>query len=458
MDENLNQDPQNEIVEEAPRSFPIKKVISLVVGLIVILIIILIVVFVVIPRISPKKQENVTLKYWLAWEDPAPYKAIADEFTRKNPHIKVEVEKQDIKNLGKYIDRLKKRSDIGTGPDLYRFHNAWVTELIGLSLILPLPQDVVSATELDSKFYPVVKNDLQVNGAYYGVPLQFDTLALFVNTQIFKENGIETYPSTWEDLYPLALKLTVADENGKITTSGIALGTYDNVSHAPDIVSLLLTQSGANPRKLNGEQQSSTDAFVFYTSFVNREGAVWDSTMENSTLAFAKGNVAMFLGYSWNIFEIKAINPELQFAILPAPYVAGGQPSTIASYWVEGVSSKSKHPAEAFEFLKFLGSRQNMEKLYAQEAKTRLFGELYPRTDMADLLKSNTLIYPFVSQGKNAVSTIFSSNTYDDAMVDQLNTYMGDAIRAITNDGTSPQTAVDTLSQGVAEVIGKYAK
>ena len=77
---------------------------------------------------------------------------------------------------------------------------------------------------------------------------------------------------------------------------------------------------------------------------------------------------------------------------------------------------------------------------------------------MADLLKSNTLIYPFVSQGKNAVSTIFSSNTYDDAMVVQLNTYMGDAIRAITNDGTSPQTAVDTLSQGVAEVIGKYAK
>ena len=75
---------------------------------------------------------------------------------------------------------------------------------------------------------------------------------------------------------------------------------------------------------------------------------------------------------------------------------------------------------------------------------------------MAELLKSNEKVYPFVQQGPTAVSTMFSSDTYDGAMVDQLNTYMKDAINSIVNDGTSPQTAVGTLGTGVSQVLTKY--
>lgn len=456
MDENINQQtPQEEVYQEPSSSFPVKKIASFAAGLIVIVVILLLVIFVVVPRISPKKEEKVTLQYWTAFEDKAPLVAAAAEFTRLNPNIKVEVEKQDIKSLGKYIDRLDTRMKNGTGPDIFRYHNSWITELNSLALLLPLPEEVIRVTELDKKFYPTVERDLKVKGAYYGAPIHFDTLSLFVNTELFKQAGISTYPTTWEDLYPLAISLTVPEGPGKIKTSGMAIGTFDNVSHAPDIMSLLLLQNGAKLTDLAGSGTSATQAFDFYTSFVKQ--TVWNDSMENSTLAFAKGNVAMYLGYSWDIFQIKAINPDLQFAVLPAPYVTGGKNLTVASYWVEGVSSKSRYPAQSFEFLKFLASRSTMESLYSQESKTRLFGELYPRSDMAELLEENTLIAPFVAQGKNAVSTIFSANTYDDAMIDSLNSYLGDAIRSINNDNTSSETAVETLSAGVAQIFGRYA-
>lgn len=457
MDENINQMPQ-ETPALAPSGFPLKKILSLLIGLIVFIGLIAVFIVFVLPRFTSKSNQNVTLTYWDIWEDTAPLTAIASEFTRQNPRIKIVIEKQDIKTLGKYIDRLSTRMQNKTGPDIFRFHNSWMTELTGAKpLLLPLPQEVVKAVELDSKFYPVVAGDLRKSGAYYGVPIHFDTLALFYNTQLFRDNGVSSPPSTWEDFYPDALKLTVKDAaSNKITTAGAALGTYDNIAHASDIISLLMIQNGADVKNISGTAKESSDALDFYTSFAKGDSKVWDDTLDNSKLAFAKGNLAMYVGYSWDIFEIKAINPNLAFAVVPVPHEQDRN-NTIASYWAEGVSAKSAHPKEAFEFLKFLASKENMEKLYSAEAATRLFGELYPRSDMADLLKDNTLAYPFVQQGKDAKSTIFSSDTYDSGMVDALNVYLGNAIRSILNDGSSPQSAVDTLSQGVAQKLSQYA-
>lgn len=418
----------------------------------------------IVPRIFPKKAENVTLRYWLLWEDPAPYRALADEFTQKNPNIKVIFEKQDIKTVGKYIERLRARTGSANGPDLFRFHNSWLTEMRDLLAILP--DDVVRALELNkgegkaSTYYPVTASDLNIDGAYYGAPISFDTLALFTNTQLFRNQGIAAYPDTWDDLVTAARSLTVVDSTTqKITTSGIALGTYDNITHAPDIISLLMVQNGADVTNLTGPtKKNAYQALEFYTSFAKGDQKMWDDTLENSTLAFAKGNVAMYIGYSWDIFQIKAINPELQFAVVPVPQVPDGREATIASYWVEGVAKKSKNQKAALEFLKYLASKSAMEKIYTQQSKARLFGELYPRSDMAILLKNNSIVYPFVQQGPVAASTIFSSDTHDEMLVDGLNKYLADAVRSIVNQDNSPESAIETLGKGFTQLVNQYAK
>ena len=135
-----------------------------------------------------------------------------------------------------------------------------------------------------------------------------------------------------------------------------------------------------------------------------------------------------------------------------------GRKEDVASYWVEGVSNKTKFSKEAFKFIEYLSKPQTLQKLYSLQSKTRQFGVLYPRRDMATLLNSNTLVYPFIQQGDDAQSTIFASDTFDEAMNDNLNTYLGNAINTVVNQNSSADTAIETLANGVTQVLQQYAR
>ena len=151
---------------------------------------------------------------------------------------------------------------------------------------------------------------------------------------------------------------------------------------------------------------------------------------------------------------MKTANADLNFEVHPVTRLPG-RSMTIASYWAEGVSAKSKHQKEAMEFLAFLAKRQTQQKLFTEASKTRLFGEPYSRLDLAESLKNNTYLYPFVSQAKNAKSSFFAGDTYDNGLNSQMNTYLGNAVRSVTSN-TSAESAVETLSQGVAQVLQQY--
>lgn len=427
----------------------VKKIAKLLIGLFVVILVFMFVFTVVIPILT-KSSNKTTLTYWGLWEDSNVMQGIISDFERQNPNVVIDYSKQDIKQ---YRERLVTRIGNGNGPDIFRFHNSWVSMLSGS--LLALPSDTISKDGFNQDFYPVVQKDLVKNGAIYGIPLEIDTLSLFINNQLFKSAGLQP-PTNWDDLVNDARVMTVKDKDSKIKTAGAALGTYSNVSHAPDIISLLLAQNGVDLNSLQNASDRAVSALTFYTSFAADQNNVWDSTLDPSIVVFSRGDLAMYFGYSWDYFAIKQANPNLSFQIVPVPQLSDHH-VTMASYWVEGVSSRSKHPKEALAFMKFLASKSTEEKLYADEAKVRGFGEPYARVDLADTLKTNTIIYPAVYQGPDATSSFFVDNTYDAGLNQQSNTYLGNAINSILS-GTSPQSAFDTLSQGVSQVLQKYGQ
>ena len=442
--------PPEAPINNSSSSFPLMKIVKLLIGLLAVVFLGIIIFAVIIPALTKNNNQKITLTYWGLWEDSRTMQSVISDFQRQYPNITIDYSKQDIKQ---YRERLVTRINNGNGPDVFRFHNTWYPMLSGV--LLPLPSDTISKSDFTQWFYPVAQKDLIKNGAIYGIPLHIDTLGLYVNLDSFQAAGLKP-PTNWNDFINDSKTLTVKDANGKIKTAGAALGTFDNVNHAPDILSLLFVQNGVDINNISSSSQKVTDALNFYSSFALGNDNVWDSTLDSSLLAFTKGNLAMYFGYSWDYFAIKAANPNLNFQVAPVPQLPNNSVN-LASYWAEGVSVKSKHQKEALLFMKFLADKNTEDKLYSEEAKTRAFGELYARVDLADKLKDNPYVYPFIQQAKTAVSSFFVDGTYDNGLNFQMNTYLGNAVNSFFNN-ISPQTALDTFSQGVSQVLKQYGQ
>lgn len=443
------------ISNDKPRSsgFPsgIKKLFSILASVFIILGLIVVAVIFIFPGFNKSSSLNkVTVTYWGLFEDNSVMESIISDFEKQNPNIKIEYIKQDP---NQYKDRLTTRIANGTGPDIFRYHNTWVPML--KNYLLPLPNETISQEVFNTIFYPVMQKDLVKNGAIYGIPLGVDTLALFINTQLFQAAGV-TAPNNWNDFVKVARAITVRDTEGKIKTAGAAMGTYSNITHAPDIMSLLFLENGVDFNNLSASTDRITEALTFYTSFANGDGIVWDNTLDPSQLAFAKGNLGMFFGYTSDYFAIKQFNPSLSFQIVPVPQLSG-QNITLASYWVEGASVKGKHQKESLLFMKFLSKKETEQKLYAAQARVRDFGEPFARVDLADNLKTNPLVFPFVLQAINAVSLPLVDGTYDNSLNQQLNSSLESVINSRQSYGFS-KDAVAGFTNSVTQTLQQYGQ
>lgn len=397
----------------------------------------------ILPRFAQTQEIN--LIYWGLWEEENILAGVVADYQKTHPNVKISYVRQSPKD---YRERLQSALARGEGPDIFRFHNTWVPMLKNELDILP--SDILDTTSFEQTFYPIAKNDLRVGNSYVGVPLEVDGLGLFVNEDIFRAAG-KTPPTSWDELRQTALSLTVKDSESKIQVAGVALGRTENVDHWSDILALMMLQNGVdltNPRSNLAE-----DALTYFTIFSETD-KVWDKTLPASTLAFASGKLAMYFAPSWRVFEIKKLNPSLNFKIVPVPQLPETN-LTWASYWVEGVSKKSKNQKAAWEFLKYLSSKETLQKLYQTASQTRLFGEPYSRLDLADLLKDDPYVGAYIKQAPTARSWYLASRTFDNGINEKMIKYFEDAVNAV-NAGRTAKEALQTASQGIAQVLAQY--
>ena len=391
--------------------------------------------------------KEATITYWGLWEDSSTIQTAIADFQTANPKIKVQYVKQSPRQ---YRERLQAAITRGDGPDVFQFHNTWVPML--KSELSPAPATFMTTAEFSTTFYPVASSDLVGGQAIYGAPLMFDGLGLYYNEDLFTSAGV-TPPTTWPELLDIVPRLTVKTDM-QIQQSAIALGTSGNVENFSDIVGLMMMQNGA--RLTNPTGKEAEDTLTFYRKFANPTDPVytWNETMDNSIYAFAIAKVAMILAPSWRAFDVKQINANLHFKIAPVPQLPGNTVNW-ASYWAGGVSAKSKNQAAAWVFLKYLIGRDTVTKLYAEEAKTRLFGAPYARVDLGSTITSDPYVGAYIQGAPTAKSFPLASRTFDNGINDKLIQYITDAVNAV-GQGTAATAALKTAAAGFSQVLTSY--
>jgi ABC-type glycerol-3-phosphate transport system substrate-binding protein len=170
-----------------------------------------------------------------------------------------------------------------------------------------------------------------------GLPLTVDPIVMYYNRDLFQSAGIAAPPATWEELQKDAPLLTVKDKSSNILKSAVAFGSYGNVTHAKELLSMLFLQIG-DPivsKDQNGVLEAVLDqpgtlgtpdkVLGFYNNFSNTVSSVysWNRSLPASRDAFIGGNLAMYFGYASEVFDIQNRNPNLNFDVAMIPQAKG---------------------------------------------------------------------------------------------------------------------------------------
>lgn len=356
----------------------------------------------------------VTLNYWRVYDGSDAFDEIISKYNQMHPNITVKYRKLSYDEYEKeLLDALAE----DRGPDILSIHNTWIKKY--QSKIAPMPESItlgysvttgtikkevttelratksLSLKKIKDDFVDTVYNDVVINdkdektGKYkdtvYGLPLSVDTLALYYNKDLLNEAGIVEPPMYWDkELQQDVKKLTKQDAKGQIIQPGIALGGSDNISRFSDILSVLMMQNGAVmmdgggnvtfqqiPAALSGQNYNpGMEALRFYADFANpaKEVYCWNKNLDNSIDMFIRGNLALLLGYAYQLPQIRSLGAKLNFSIAKLPQIKGNPQVNFANYWVETVSKKSKHIPEAWDFVQFAANADNV-KSYLDKTK-----------------------------------------------------------------------------------------
>lgn len=447
--------PEESVVPTGPEILPDqppvyvenKSKYIVIVGVVVFFLAVFFILFSLFTR-KPGSAIPVKLVYWGLWDEPAIIQPLISAYQSQHPNVTIEYQKM---SPDQYRDKLLARGKNGQGPDIFRFHNTWLPEI--KEIVSPLPSSVMTNADFEKTFYPVQKTDLKLGSYYYGIPLYLDGLVLIYNDSLMKKAGIADVPGNWDDLITDVGKLSIKDTSGQIITSGIALGTANNIEHFSDIFALMLVQNGADLTKL--DQPEAAQALEAYRKFAEKPKNYWDATQENNIQAFIHEKVAMIFAPSWEVATIRAVRSDLEIKVVPIPPVPGAKPVSIASYWVEGVSRYSKQQTEAWKFLAYLAQKDSLSQLFQSQIKARGFAPAVSRVDMGSEMAQNQYIAAVVKQADAYVSVPMVTRTFDNGLNDQIVKYIENAINA-TAQGTSYTEAMKTAKQGIDQVLGQY--
>ena len=304
---------------------------------------------------SKSSEGSVTLSYgvWDETQVPA-MKEIVAQFHQAHPNINVRIE---VTPWDSYWTKLKTAATGGSAPDVF-----WMTidsfKLYANGGVLMPLDELIKRDHVDMNSYAKSAVDgFNWKGQNFGIPKDIDSHGLFYNKKLFTDAGVE-FPNsswTWSDLTNAAKKLTNKDKG----VYGIAAPLADESGYyvtIPQAGGYVISPDG---KKSGFDDPATIKGIQFWTDLINKyhvSPTLQQMTDTDPLAMFTSGKVAMYYGGSWDPVAIAAV-PYAKANVDVAPLPMGVNRTFFASSLGNVIFGKTSHPKEAWEFVKFLGSK-----------------------------------------------------------------------------------------------------
>ncbi|MBZ4662941.1 MAG: extracellular solute-binding protein family 1 [Caloramator sp.] len=374
------------------------------------------------------KEEKVTITLGCWGSSPAETQLLDDQIKKfEETHPNIKIEKQVI--TGDYNQALQAKIASKTEPDVYYLDVFQAPAYISKGVVEPLDSylDMDDVKDFEEFLIEGFKKD----GKIYGLPKDFNSLAIFYNKDMFEKAGVKE-PTTWAELEEAAKKLT------KDGVYGMSLS-----ADAARFIPFMLQAGG----KINEgdavafNTQEAAKGLDFYFSLIKKGyakqpkdlGEGWNGD------ALAHKKVAMVIEGGWMIPFMKDAGPDVKYGITKLP--KGDKEGNLAFTVAYAMSVNSKHKKEAAEVIKFLTGKEALKMVAesglaipSRKSMEQLYTEKYPERT------------PLVEGTKGAQVFQFGANTTK--IMDALNKAGEKLLFNKVNDG---KAALDEAAKEVGQ-------
>ncbi|TDB72176.1 sugar ABC transporter substrate-binding protein [Micromonospora sp. KC723] len=338
------------------------------------------------------KSASGTITYWLwdTFQQPQ-YQACADAFHAANPQYKVKITQYGWDD---YWNTLTSAFVSGTAPDTFISHLSYYPQYAAQSQLLDITEQV-KKDNVDLSQYQNGLADLWVDqqGRRFGLPKDFDTVALFYNTKKVEEAGVKTEdlqnltwnPTDGGTYERLIARLTV-DKNGKrgdepgfdktkVATYGLGLnssgGGFGQTEWSQYAFSTGWTHGDKTPwpTRFNYDDPRFKQTIAWFRSLVDRgymPTLAIASSGVNQMDAYGAGKYAMVTEGSWNTksyWDLKGVKS----GIAPTPIGPIGKRASMINGLADNIYAGTKNPEGAWQWVKFLASPACQQDIVAKQ-------------------------------------------------------------------------------------------
>jgi multiple sugar transport system substrate-binding protein len=373
------------------------------------------------PVKDPTSPVTVTFSSWVG-SDPTMKKMAAD-FHKLHPNITIQFQNVSADNAAQ---KLTTQIAGGNPPDVAYIDASNTSDFASRQALVNLDSYISRSSVVKPDDYvDAFKTFVTYDGHLWGLPIDGESTGLFYRTDLFKQAGIAGPPKTWDEFMTDVQKLTdpAKKQYGyEVFAPEAAYYWYPWLYQAGGD---LLSSDGKDITFDSPEAQKAADFYVNLAKYSPKD--YLNSNSYDGRVAFAQGQVAMYMAGSWLAGTLHSEDPKIDndWSTAPLPSGPAGCKTTIAGDSLVELSA-TKNPDAAWLWIEYLEQPKNLALWTYKSPNGTELPPLKSLLDSPDLAKTKPVLKGFAELMSCGVASTVSNPKFPQ-IEQQLNTELGKA-------------------------------